>query len=215
MMLSMRNIIGIDEVGRGCLAGPVLVAALVLPRDMRFYRKNMPRLRDSKKLSASQRQKWFQFLKNHPKISFATARVLPHSIDKINITSAANRAATRAFAKLTADNPSAGLRVNRSLTTKARVYLDGGLYISVNPPSYPCKSAPRTLVRGDEKINAIKLASIVAKVTRDKYMVRLHKRYPAYGFDKHKGYGTLKHRRAIQKHGLSEIHRRSFCTRFA
>lgn len=207
-----KFIVGIDEVGRGCLAGPVLVAALVLPEGTRLNRESLPRLRDSKKLSASQRQKWFQFLKNHSKILFAVARVLPQSIDRINISKAANCAATRAVNKLIT-NPSVPLRAsNKQPTTKTRIYLDGGLYLTkdLRPTIYK----PKTIVRGDEKINAVKLASIVAKVTRDKYMVKLHKKYPQYGFDKHKGYGTLKHRRAIQKHGLSEIHRKTFCTKF-
>jgi len=203
-MLPMRHIIGIDEVGRGCLAGPVLVAALVLPHKIQLQRKSLPKLRDSKKLSAIQRRLWFDFVKKHPKISFATSRVLPQSIDKINISASANRAASRAFAKLTTNN--------RSLITKAKTYLDGGLYLNskILTANRSTLNA-RTLVRGDEKINAIKLASIVAKVTRDKYMTKLHKRYPKYGFDAHKGYGTLRHRQAIRKHGSSEVHRKSFC----
>ena len=127
------------------------------------------------------------FVKKHPKISFATSRVLPQSIDKINISASANRAASRAFAKLTTNN--------RSLITKAKTYLDGGLYLNSKILTANRSTLiARTLVRGDEKINAIKLASIVAKVTRDKYMTKLHKRYPKYGFDAHKGYGTKKHR---------------------
>ena len=207
MILSMRQIIGIDEVGRGCLAGPVLVTALYLPPKTSLSRRFLPKLRDSKKLSALEREKWFKFLKNHPKIFFATARVLPTSIDKINITKAANRAATKALKKL--------ITKNQLPRTKVKVFLDGGLYINHSRTNIkPSTLNIRTIVRGDEKINAIKLASIVAKVTRDKYMVKIHKKYPAYGFDRHKGYGTLVHRRAIRLKGISPLHRKSFCTKF-
>ncbi len=190
-MTKKKYVIGIDEVGRGPLAGPVLVAAVAVPVGLRPRCGKFP-LRDSKRLSAIQRGHWFEFIKNHPKIDFAVARLQPRSVDRLNIAKAANRAATRALKRLN----KAG----------APVYLDGGLFLE----KLPAVKA-KTVVRGDGKINAVKLASIVAKVTRDKYMVKLHKKLPEYGFDEHKGYGTKKHKRAIGRHGLSDFHRKSFC----
>ncbi|MEK9194630.1 MAG: ribonuclease HII, partial [Patescibacteria group bacterium] len=96
----------------------------------------------------------------------------------------------------------------KSYILNSKVYLDGGLYLNNFPKPRTLK--PKTLVKGDEKINAIKLASIAAKVTRDRYMVKLHKKYPRYRFNEHKGYGTKKHMRAIRKYGPSEVHRLTF-----
>jgi len=211
--LKTEYIIGIDEVGRGALAGPVVVAALVLPRISNIKYKIKPsedspkaktkiKLKDSKKLSPKQREIWFQYIKIHPKIFYATASISPKIIDKINISAAANLAATRAFEKL----------ITNCKIANCKIFLDGGLYlkkIRVNPRKNPRLSAS-TITKGDEKIPAIMLASIVAKVRRDKMMVKLHKKYPKYGFDKHKGYGTKKHFKAIKKFGPSPIHRKSF-----
>ncbi|MEK7168340.1 MAG: ribonuclease HII [Patescibacteria group bacterium] len=212
MAKRIKYIIGIDEVGRGPLAGPVVVAALAVPTKLRIknaeLRKNFKsaKLRDSKKLSLKQREIWFEYVKKHPKIFYAIASVSPKVIDKINISNAANLAATRAFQKLVNSYAIASVLTRR----RAKIFLDGGLYFPkfLNSKSYILNS--RTIIRGDEKIPAIALASIVAKVTRDRMMRKLHKKYPQYGFDKHKGYGTKKHFKAIRKHGLSPIHRKSF-----
>ena len=201
MTKKRRMMTGIDEVGRGALAGPVLVAALTLPRGINLKIGNLAKLRDSKHLSAKQRKEWLEFVDANPEISYAVSRVSPHVIDRRNIRRAADLAATRAYKKLAENSGSQSLN---------RVYLDGGLYIHVDPVDYPRLSAS-TIIRGDEKINVIKLASIVAKVKRDNYMVKLHKKHPKYGFDEHKGYGTKKHKRAIGRHGLTDFHRKSFC----
>ena len=192
--------IGIDEVGRGPLAGPVMVAVLALPAGGKF--KN---LRDSKKLSSKQREKWSAWIKEQ-KIPFATASVYPKVIDRINVSRAANLAATRAFKKV--------MELCGYELSKVRVLLDGGLYLNriLNPKSYILN--PRTVVRGDEKYNCIKVASIVAKVKRDRIMKRNHKKYPQYGFDEHKGYGTKKHIVAIKKHGICKLHRLTFVKNF-
>lgn len=127
------------------------------------------------------------------------ASVSSKAIDRTNVSRAANLAATRAFEKL----------VDYSiLKTKPRVFLDGGLYLKGD---WGKKLKVRTVIRGDQKIDAIKLASIVAKVHRDKLMTRRHKKYPRYSFPKHKGYGTALHIKSLKRHGLSEIHRKSFC----
>lgn len=189
----INGIIGIDEVGRGSLAGPVAVAAVFLPKNLRFRG-----LKDSKKLSPKKREEWFKRICARGDIFWSVAMVSPKIIDKINISQAANLAATRALARLIAN----------SKGQRARVYLDGGLYLKRNLLTTHHKL--QTLVRGDEKINAIKLASIIAKVSRDRLMVRLHKKYPEYDFQKHKGYGTKRHKARLKKFGPSELHRLKF-----
>ncbi|MDP3956492.1 MAG: ribonuclease HII [bacterium] len=239
-------IIGIDEVGRGSLAGPVTVAAVLLPSfrakrmastglkltsliranermTNRPNRRGIP-LRDSKKLSASRREAWYKFLKNSPGIKYAVSHVRPATIDRINISNAANLAAYRTLQKLLAKNQMGDLRPafwpaspklkrgeRGSPSGRPAIFLDGGLYMrnSIQKTSLPFKS--RTITKGDEKIPAIALASIIAKVRRDALMKRLHKKHVHYGFDVHKGYGTKKHFKAIKKYGLSEAHRESFC----
>ncbi|MEK7555341.1 MAG: ribonuclease HII [Patescibacteria group bacterium] len=208
---SPHYIIGIDEVGRGPLAGPVVVAALAAPNNLKFKIKNFPpkagqplaekfktKLRDSKKLSPKQREIWFKWIKEN--LHYSIASVYPSVIDRINISNAANLAANRAFKKIIANYKIAN----------CKIFLDGGLYLSksLNSKSYILNS--RTIIKGDEKIPAIALASIVAKVVRDKKMAEYHKKYPRYGFAQHKGYGTKKHIKAIKKHGISLIHRKSF-----
>ncbi len=219
MMKKLRYIIGIDEVGRGALAGPVTVAAVAItvnPKPKIRNPKPKLKLRDSKKLSPRQREIWFQWIKEHSNILenigmfFTTAKVSPKVIDRINISNAANLAATRALSKLVKY-----FTIVKYLTkSKVEVFLDGGLYI--NKPTTN-NSRPttknykiKTITKGDEKIPAIMLASIIAKVTRDRMMVKLHKKYPKYNFDRHKGYGTKKHIKAIRKHGPTKVHRLAF-----
>ncbi|MDP1689516.1 MAG: ribonuclease HII [bacterium] len=221
-----KYIIGIDEVGRGSSAGPVTVTALAIPSScklkiptpsIKFYRKGrdsdrrvgvanykLP-LRDSKKLSSKQREEWFTYLKNNQKIIYATAHIQPSVVDRINISQAANLAASRALARLVTCNK------RHATCKKIKIFLDGGLFIRPIPKKLvTCNLSLVTVVRGDEKIKAISLASIVAKVTRDRLMVRLHKKYPKYRFDIHKGYGTKKHMAAVRRFGPSEKHRLTF-----
>ena len=125
------------------------------------------------------------------------ARVYPRGIERMNISAAANLAAQRAFNRLSA--------VHR-LKPKTPVFLDGGLFLGNGGQ----RKKAKTIIKGDEKLTAIKIASIVAKVHRDRFMCRLAKRYPSYGFEMHKGYGTKAHLRAIKKHGPSAAHRLTF-----
>lgn len=204
--LKTKLVIGIDEVGRGPLAGPVVVAAVVIPKGLRFKKKDLRTpLKDSKKLSVNQREAWFKYAKNHQGIFYAISGVSPRVIDRINISKAANLAASRALVRLIANY--------KLQITNCKIFLDGSLYlnknISVNQRPHQRLSAS-TITKGDEKITAIMLASIVAKVSRDRKMKKLHFEYPQYDFINNVGYGTKKHRRAIRKHGLSPIHRRSF-----
>jgi ribonuclease HII len=194
-----KYIIGIDEVGRGPLAGPVVVCALALDKNALFLvRRSGLILRDSKKLTPLQREKWLIWIKEN-KIPYAVASISPRTIDKINISNAANLAAEKSFNQL--------VKKLKVVTKNCRVFLDGGLYLGKSQiKNYQLK----TVIRGDEKIPAISLASIVAKVIRDKKMEQLHKKYFRYGFDKHKGYGTKRHFCAIKKNGICILHRKTF-----
>ena len=196
----MRYIIGIDEVGRGCLAGPVVVAAVLLQSGWKPGEK----LKDSKKLTALRREKWFRNVKDGG-IPYAISRVSPAVIDRINISKAANRGAARSLDKL----------ITRFgvLNRGVKVYLDGGLYIGGKKAQELQGWDAKTVIKGDEKINAVKLASIMAKVTRDRYMVKLDKVDPRYGFAAHKGYGTRRHRALIRKYGPSASHRLTFLSK--
>ena len=199
-----RYIIGIDEVGRGCLAGPVTVAAVAMPRKFKVSSLKLKvKLKDSKKHSAEQRAEIFAAIKNHPGILYARANVYPKVIDRINISNAANLAATRALKKVIE-------LLSGELSSSAKVYLDGGLYIN-NPQNLELKTQNlKTIVRGDEKYNCVKLASIVAKVNRDRIISNNHRAYPEYGLAQHKGYGTKAHIAALKKYGLVKIHRVTF-----
>jgi ribonuclease HII len=197
-----KYIIGLDEVGRGALAGPVVVAAAMIKAGRGVGRNQLGKLKDSKKLSPKKREAWFAYFKGHPKISFAVARVYPRGIERLNISQAANLAAERAYKRLIANGTWP--------TGKCRIYLDGGLFLG-GKNKQP-KNA-KTIVKGDEKITAVKIASIIAKVHRDRFMVRLAKKYPAYGFSIHKGYGTKMHLRALEVHGPRKVHRLTFLGR--
>ncbi|MEK7512998.1 MAG: ribonuclease HII [Patescibacteria group bacterium] len=203
---SPSYLVGIDEVGRGPLAGPVTVAAVLVLR--RFVPREPFRtpLRDSKRLSAVQRERWYKEIRRERRLAAAVSSVSARSIDRWNVTEAANRAAESAVRKLFRSFP----REMRD----ASIFLDGGLFLKPRfLRSIGVRNGPVTLIRGDERVTAITLASIVAKVTRDRYMVRLGERYPAYGFAVHKGYGTPQHFRALRVRGRCPAHRLTFCRR--
>ncbi len=199
-----RIIFGIDEVGRGALAGPVVLAAVIPRRRISWTHREFGRIRDSKKLTPLRREAWFRHLTAHPALDWRVARVSPAVIDRINISKAANLAAYRLVQRV--------MPSRRSATSKARprrsvfVWLDGGLAL-------PEHVLHKALIRGDERVPLIAAASIIAKVWRDRIMRRLAVTLPAYGFEIHKGYATRHHRRMLRQHGLSAVHRRSFCRR--
>lgn len=199
--MSEIKIIGIDEVGRGALAGPVVVAAVAIPAGFKFKNGEL-KLRDSKKLTAEQRRRWFEYFKSHPQVEWAITRTYPRVIEEINISNAANKAASRAVLKI--------LKNNKDILFK--IFLDGGLYLSkkVIDKNVSKIFFCRTVVRGDEKITAIKIASIIAKVSRDRLMIRAAESFPQYGFESNKGYGTSEHFKAIRKYGPSCFHRVTF-----
>ncbi len=194
-----KYVIGIDEVGRGALAGPVTVAAVILPRELSVGSHELGKLRDSKQLTPRQREAWCAHFENHPRIEYAVARVYPRAIERLNISGAANLAALRAFKKITTHSS--------PFVVRPRVFLDGGLFLGSRKAQ---SGKAKTVVKGDEKIPVVAIASIIAKVYRDHAMVRLAKQYPQYGFEIHKGYGTKAHMRAIKKLGSCKAHRLTF-----
>lgn len=199
----MNYVVGIDEAGRGPLAGPICAAAIAFPPNVKHSVFNIwgkGGIRDSKKLSEIQREKIFaklQELKKKRKVDFAAAMVGAVIIDRIGISRATALAVARALKKLSL------------IPSDTKILLDGLLHA---PKIYQNQ---KTIIKGDEKEPLIALASIVAKVKRDRKMRRLSKKYPKYGlykFEIHKGYGTALHLKMIRQFGLSSIHRRSFCS---
>ncbi|MDD3531581.1 MAG: ribonuclease HII [Candidatus Pacebacteria bacterium] len=189
----MRFILGVDEAGRGPLAGPVSVGVVAVPEGFSVERE-FPGVRDSKKLSEKKREVLYEMLAARVvtgdvrfTVEFESAEV----IDREGIATAVRRAVSRGVNALA---PDAAL---------VRLQLDGALRA---PPEY----AQETIIRGDELVPLISLASIAAKVERDRLMCALAKEHPQYGFEIHKGYGTKMHYEMLLEHGLSAIHRRSF-----
>jgi ribonuclease HII len=177
------HVAGVDEVGRGCLAGPVVAAAVVLHPD-----KHIPGVCDSKAVQATERERLYERILAHA-LTWAVAEADPAEIDRINIHQASLRAMQRAVLAL-APLP------------------DIVLVDAFRVPELPM--AQRGVLHGDRRCSAIAAASIVAKVTRDRQMLELHGRDPRYGFDRHKGYATADHLDAVARFGYSEVHRRSF-----
>jgi len=188
-------IIGIDEVGRGPLAGPVVVAGVKINSKLKNQNaKFWKGIKDSKKLTPKQREEWFLVLTSNPQITWATAQVLPQTIDRINIARAADLGVRRVYRKLSTDQ-----------NGRLRIVMDGGLKLPQYIPH-------EVIIKGDERVPIIAAASIIAKVIRDRIMLQLHKKFPQYGFDRHKGYGTKLHRESIVMYGFTPVHRFSFCS---
>lgn len=189
-----KIIVGLDEVGRGGLSGPVTAAAVTVQRFSIFNPQFSKELKDSKKLSPRKRKEIFEMLRSLPKVKWGIGRVSEKVIDKINILQATKLAMERAVKKLKVKNGK--LKIDFLI-------IDGNFEIDSDIPQ-------KSIIKGDEKVFLIKLASIVAKVTRDRAMLRYHKKYPKYRFDKHKGYGTKLHFKMLKKYGPCKIHRKSF-----
>ncbi len=193
----ITHIIGIDEAGRGPLAGPVAVGACMVSEDFGF--SIFKNLKDSKKLSEKRREEIFremQVLKKEGKINFSVALVSHKTIDERGISFAIREGIKGVLQKLGA----------RPQTVK--IFLDGSLKA---PEEF---TDQETIIKGDELVPAISLASIAAKVTRDRHMVKLAETYPEYGFEIHKGYGTKKHGEQIALHGPCDLHRKTFLKSF-
>ena len=180
---SYSYICGIDEAGRGPLAGPVVAGAVVLPKGKRILYVN-----DSKKLSEKKRDELFDIIKDEA-LTYAVGIISPERIDEINILQATYEAMRQAVNKL---------------SVKPDIFLNDAVTI----PGIEGKQVP--IIKGDAKSLTIASASILAKVTRDRIMVEYDSMYPEYGFAKHKGYGTKAHIEAIKEYGPCPIHRKTF-----
>jgi len=195
-MTRLKYIVGIDEAGRGPLAGPVSVGVVAVPALFQF--SIFQKLKDSKKLSEKRREEiclQLETLKKSGDIKFLVGLIGNEVIDKNGISYAIKSGIDGILKKLALD------------PGETKIFLDGALRA---PSDFP----QETIIKGDEKIPVISLASICAKVTRDRYMKKIASIYPEYGFDIHMGYGTKKHIEAIKKYGLSKLHRKTFCKNF-
>ena len=188
---NIARVAGVDEAGRGPLAGPVVAAAAILPS--RWAETGLPAgligLNDSKQLTAAQREKFFSFLTACAEIEFAIAAVDAGVIDEINILQATHRAMNGALAQL--------------IPQPQHALVDGLPVRTMRVPQ-------TAIVKGDARSYSIAAASVLAKVTRDRLMREYHAQFPEYGFAEHKGYGTAQHMAAIAQLGACPIHRKSF-----
>jgi len=176
----LKLVAGVDEVGRGCLAGPVIAAAVIL-------RKKIPGLKDSKKLSKKKREELSLIIMQNSYFSFGSSS--PKEIDKINILQASLLAMKRAILNLSVE--------------PGKILIDG-----IHKPDL--NTDIQTIISGDSYIDEISAASIIAKVYRDNLMMQFDKEYPNFYFSSHMGYGTKMHKAAIKKYGITPIHRKTF-----
>ncbi len=183
MNQGFKTVCGVDEAGRGPLAGPVYAAAVILP-----VGPEIQGLNDSKKLSEKKREELFEVIKDVA-VSFSVGIATEKEIDSINILNATFLAMTRAINGLEIPADYAIIDGNRA------------------PKS---EIATETVVKGDGKVMSVAAASIIAKVSRDRFMLEMAEKYPQYQFQKHKGYGTKLHYEMIEKYGISPIHRKTF-----
>jgi len=214
-----RRVIAVDEVGMGSLAGPVVVCAVSF--DKKFFRKkhkNLSWLRDSKLLAPHQRENFVRELLKEKNLKYQTSYCFPKTIDRVNIYQAARLAMRRAIRRLhnanmrmyataiprRAASGSAEPSMSNDTNKKTVVLVDGKYKIK------GLNLEQMAIIKGDRKVFSIACASLLAKVFRDRMMKRYSKRFPKYGFERHKGYGTKLHRGMLLKHGRSPIHRNSF-----
>lgn len=179
-----RTIAGIDEAGRGPLAGPVFAAACIIP-DKVFF----PGINDSKQLTPEKRDKLFIDITSHPEVVYAIGSATSEEIDQINILQATIQAMLRAVEKLN--------------VVPDYLLVDG---LKLPHPVIPSQK----IIKGDTLSQSIAAASVLAKVSRDRLMLQYDQQWPEYGFKDHKGYGTAKHLAALEKHGPCPIHRKTF-----
>lgn len=194
----LKYLIGIDEVGRGPVAGPVTLCAVCVKLSGRGkVMRSFCGIKDCKGLTRLQREKWLKEIKKMAesgRLEYAISSVAPFVVDRKGIAGSVRLGVKRVLQKLD-KNP-----------LSCRVLLDGSLKA---PSKYIFQ---KTIIKGDEKERIISIASVIAKVWRDRKMIRLANKFPNYGFEEHAGYGTGAHMRAIRKLGMSPIHRRSFLT---
>jgi ribonuclease HII len=198
-----RYLIGVDEVGRGPLAGPVCVGLVAIEKkSAKKILSKFSALRDSKKMNENNREEIYKSVlknKHNVEIFFEIQKCSAKEIDKIGISKCIKKCIKSGLKNLEKKGIHGG---------NTEVRLDGALRA---PSTYPNQ---KTIIRGDDSEKIISLASVLAKVYRDNLMTKLHKKFPEYNFAQNKGYGTKAHILAIKKHGQTFEHRKSFCTRF-
>lgn len=181
--------VGTDECGRGCLSGPVVAAACILPIGFEH-----PKLNDSKKMKEADRIEVYEFITNNKECIWAISSCTEETIDKINI--------------LQASLLSMHLSIKQLTTQPEFIIVDGNQWKDYNNIPHAC------IIKGDSKYASIAAASVLAKVYRDRYMVELDKLYPMYDWKTNKGYAVPKHRDGIKQFGLTQFHRKSFCSQY-
>ncbi len=186
--MGYENIVFCDEVGRGCLFGPVLAASIILPKDLRIVG-----VRDSKKLSVKKREEVYTIIKQNA-LAIGIGIVSAKTIDEINIKNAARLAMKQSIENL---------KDNRGVSIRPDYILVDAEQIKTNIPQ-------KAIIKGDDLVHGIAAASIVAKVTRDRMCLEWDLLYPEYGIAKHKGYATKVHKEALRKFGVTDMHRKSF-----
>lgn len=188
-------IAGIDEAGRGALAGPIFVGVVIINQNLNFpsnFRHLLKTVKDSKKLSIKKREEVYKLLIKEENINWAVSKVSEKVIDKINIKKATEIAIKKALGKIKKEK----LKIDYLI-------LDGNIKLNLQIPQ-------KSIIKADEKVFSCAAASIIAKVSRDRFMKRIHKKYPSYNFANHKGYGTEFHLKMLKKYGPCQIHRQSF-----
>ncbi|KKP43136.1 MAG: Ribonuclease HII [Parcubacteria group bacterium GW2011_GWA2_33_14] len=195
-----KFVAGIDEAGRGPLAGPVTAAAVTV-RQVPNPNFQFPKIDDSKKLSEKKREYFYEILTNHKDIQWGVGVVSEKVIDKINILEATKLSMIKAIDNL--NSKSKNLNQKSQIPNVDFLLIDGNFGLKT-------KISQKSIIKGDQKVFSIAAASIIAKVTRDRIMQKMHKKYPNYDFGKHKGYGTALHIKNLYEFGPSKIHRKSF-----
>jgi ribonuclease HII len=195
---------GADEAGRGCLAGPVTAAAVILPENC-----TIPLLNDSKKLSAKNRNELRPIIQEKA-LSYAVTHLEPVIIDEINILNASIKAMQECVLKLNPKPLYVIIDGNSPFLPKTGIKNRGGLLFSETEIEILTTIPSACIIKGDAKYQSIAAASILAKTYRDEYMNRIHEEFPMYNWSKNKGYPTKDHREAIKKYGITKYHRLSF-----
>ncbi len=188
-----KYIAGIDEAGRGPLAGPVVSGAVLIFEENLKEVKKIKSVKDSKKLTEKKREEVYTNLINDSRLKWGIGIVSEKVIDKINILEATKLSMIKAVKNLERKNK---IKIDY-------IILDGKMKINLNIDQ-------ESIIKGDDKVFSVSAASIIAKVTRDRLMFKYDKLYPVYNFKKHKGYGTREHMKKIKKNGVCKIHRKSF-----
>ena len=195
---------GTDEAGRGCLAGPVTAAAVILPLDF-----NHSTLNDSKQVSEKERFKLKPIIEKEA-ISYSITHINNHEIDEINILNASMKAMQECILKLKPSPEYIIVDGNRAIYSKLELKNKVGKQFTTDEVDFLKKIPNQSIIKGDSKYLSIAAASILAKTYRDEYMNKIHEEFPMYNWKQNKGYPTKEHREAIRKHGTTKYHRMSF-----